>query len=166
MSTISITEKIMKHHYQVKFEWNGQTHYGVVDSFSPEAKKVAPKLRVEDAVLPICFILGADEITDIPTVFGNEYDKYVEAEYEKVQAVADKLSGCVVGMSFTVGVGDGNAFYLITQVKGARVKIEWRGFSGDRWVDQRFGLGGWVPKSQVAMFCRVGKPLFGRVRAW
>ena len=49
------------------------------------------------------------------------------------------------GKLFSVGVGDGCAFYVVTRVTKKTATVEWRGYHMDRWYDQVLGGGGTFP---------------------
>jgi len=143
-------------HYQVKFEWEGETRFGVVNEFGEEAKKHRKqgKLIVNDAILPVYYVVEESVVTDIPhgnyspfnpdggPLTDSEYDKYVFDEMRKAEELSGSLGeGEYVGALFSVGVGDGGAWYVVTKVKGKKCDIEWRGFDIDRYMDHFFGSG-------------------------
>lgn len=135
--------------YQVKFNhWEKGTTYGVVEAYSPEAKKYAKQgvAIVADALLPETYLVKDADLTDIPMEWSatnkDEYTRYVETEFEKAQALSDSLGdGVKVGKLFGIGVGDGTAWYVVTKVNKKTVNVEWRGFCADRWTDHYFGWG-------------------------
>jgi len=137
--------------YQVKWtDSKGQTHYGIIrerSGFNKDQYKNIPKgySIVEDAILPVCRAVPDTSITDIP--FGDfgtsEYDKFIKAEYEKAQALDEKLPirTVAVGALFHIGVADGSAPYVVTKVNKKTCDVEWRGFCPDRYYDHYFGAG-------------------------
>ena len=142
-------------HYQVKWTENGTTHFGIVrGDYDPVAKKHAPRLVVDDAVLPVYHVVDEALVTDIPCKFGrharntglvtggDELQQYVSAEFAKAQAVAAKVQGVVPGAMFRLGVADGLAFYVVVSVRGSKAEVEWRGFGADRYFDHHFKMGG------------------------
>jgi hypothetical protein len=151
----------MKHRYQVKFQWKGKSHYGIVSLYSNEAKDAAKSgnLLIEDAVTPQRFIVADDaNVVDVPS---EEYYKFLDTEFEKAtqvskEAVSKKKlypHGVVPGMLFSVGVADGSAWYVVKSVsKTGRCKIEWRGFCPDRWTDHYFGYGETVSAQKIAAY--------------
>ena len=158
------------HRYMVKFEHQGRTIFGICDSFSDEAKAANRKglAIVEDAVLPIRHEVEESRLVDIESGkfvklegkqgfgFDDEYHRYVQAEFEKAQALSDSLpDGVVKGKLFGVGVADGTAWYVVTKVNKKTCKVEWRSFCLDRYVDRWLGYGRTVPISDVAPYvCR------------
>lgn len=148
-------------YYLVKWLPRGANsyQYGVCNKYSPEAQahyEQTGKILIEDAISPIAHSVAVEDLISIPSTFGtNEFYDMIDAEMARVQALSDALpSGVVKGKLFRVPCGDGYAWYIVTKVNKKTVKIEWRGFSGDRWVDQRFGLGGNVPIEMVERFIR------------
>lgn len=148
-------------YYLVKWLPRGAAcyQYGVCNKYSPEAKahyEQTGKVLIEDAIFPVARSVAVEDLISIPSTFGtNEFYDMVEAEMTRVQAMSDALPpGVVKGKLFRVPCGDGYAWYIVTKVNKKTVKIEWRGFSSDRWVDQRFGLGGNVPVEMVEQFIR------------
>ena len=144
----------MAEHYQVKFQLNGQTVYGVCfNSSAPRSKQLGKKGLVEvcDAVLPRTYEIPEKDLTDIP--LSTEYDSkrgcmkdelslYVADEFDKAEKLSNSLKGFQPGKLFYIGVGDGNAHYIVTEVGKRTCKIEWRGFGADRYTDQILGWGG------------------------
>lgn len=130
--------------------------FGIVNSHSDEQKKrwkTHRQLIVEDAVTGKTWHCPAADMVFEEQKWedGNEYDAYVEKEYKKAVKLDKKVGkGVKIGKLFRMGVGDGYAFYVITSVTGNKVKVEWRSFQGDRWVDQMFGYGGSFRKKDVA----------------
>lgn len=164
----------MSSRYQVKFVKDNKTIYGIVES-SDEKKG---EFVVADAVFPISYRIRDTDLVDIPIGkfgpmpdgsmgFNDDYHYYVAEELAKAEALNARLKkpGAVVGKLFTVGVGDGYAWYVIIKVNKRTCKIEWRGFSGDRYVDQRYGYIKTVPTEDLLPFLRrfgsAGKRLFG-----
>lgn len=163
----------MKDRYQVKFEHPEKgTVYGIAEMYGPEAKKYAKKKQtiVADAITPETYLVADDNLIDIDFNFGlSEYDKYIAAEYQKAQAVSDKLTGVKVGKLFSIGVADGYAVYVITKVTKSSVDVEWRGFGGgDRYIDHYFGWGRKrVPLAEVKRYVDFTdgmKKIFARAR--
>jgi hypothetical protein len=150
----------MDRHYQVKFTWGKTTHFGVVDSFSDEAKKLPQgMLLVEDAVTPQRYKVVEADVVDVPMRFpDDEYHKYVDAEFAKAQAISDALpEGVHVGSLFSIGVADGSAWYVVTKVNKKTCKVEWRGFCMDRWTDHFFGYGRTVNIADVSRYTRFAR---------
>jgi len=130
--------------YKVKFQWQGETKYGiVVDDYNDEVPE--GYLLVEDGVTSQRYIVEDNKsVIDILfSVGGSEYDKFVNTEFEKTLKISDGLpEGLVVGKLFSIGVADGKAWYLVTKVNKKTCHIEWRGFCSDRYFDRHFGYGG------------------------
>ena len=114
-----------------------------------------PHILLEDAVGPKLWKVELDmyEIVEVPREGWSpkieecdEYEQFVQKEFEKAQKKSDSVEGLAKGKMFSVGVADGSAYYVITGVAKGGVKIEWRGFCPDRWTDRTFGYGGKFPK--------------------
>ena len=168
--TIDINSKDIPDLYQVKYrikpEYKGaykfpdcpekdlsQWQYGIVNQYSQEAKKLWKKekiLIIEDAILPINFPvqLSAFDVVDIPIGGDSEYDKFVNSEFNKA-IKQHNSSKSLVGKMFSMGVGDGNSYYIITKASKTKANIEWRGFSADRYHDQFLSGGGSFAINQI-----------------
>jgi len=141
--------------YQIKFKANGtipemlnkkgrgttEWAYGLIVEHDDDAKKhwkLNKCLVVEDAILPKKYLVNPRlfDIIYIPFAYNpyDEYTTFVEEEFEKAQK-RSWASKTLVGKMFSVGVGDGNAYYVVTKATKTKVTIEWRGFCLDRWVD-------------------------------
>jgi hypothetical protein len=143
--------------YQLKFRIKGKKiwHYGIAYTFSEEAKNLwamHEMIEVEDAVLPkkYRFKYSDAEVVSIPCNYPSEYDKYVDNQLEKAQKKSRSIEKGLKGKLFSVPVGDGSAYYIIKSEKANIVKIEWRGFSLDRWHDNYFQEGGEFNKDRIA----------------
>ncbi len=69
--------------------------------------------------------------------------EYVDSAFKAAQEKSDKLGNRFVkGKLFSVGVGDGSAYYEVVKVNPKTCVVEWRGFCPDRYVDQVLGYGG------------------------
>lgn len=146
-----------KDRYQVRYEWKGETRYGIARTHEKSSK--AGFIVIDDAILPMAVEVKDDsKVVDIPfgkdfptydpnTGYilkgGSEYDLYVDKasrEADKVSKAAGK--GVVVGKLFNIGVADGHATYIVTKVTKTKATVEWRGFGGgDRYTDHFFGFG-------------------------
>lgn len=146
----------MKKHYQVKVTALGRLRYGIADAHSAAAAAHATvgNVIVADATLPERFVVSESEVIDLP-LDDPEYSAHVRHEYAKAVA-ADKAAGpgLAVGRLFTVGVGDGAAYYIVTKVNKKTVRIEWRSFDPDRYRNLHFGAGGSFPRGMVEVFVR------------
>jgi hypothetical protein len=144
--------------YRVKYPFRDEMRYGIVSpEGSPEAKKAKPSgmLLVADAVLPFTAEVSERDVVDIPLESrqlprfnhqtqewegGDEYDQFVRAEHKRHEEIDAALPpGVHVGRLFQIGVADGLAYYVVTQLNGRRVTVEWRGFCPDRYTDHFFG---------------------------
>lgn len=133
--------------YQVKW-FQGGWRYGVVDRWSPTSVQYyqeEQRVIVDDATSLQRYVVNVDALTEIPISSNppDEYHQHVNEQYLIALGRSDALPpGLHVGKMFRTPVGDGYAYYVVTKVNKKTVKIEWRGFSLDRWVDFRFGAGG------------------------
>jgi len=160
--------------YQIKYRQNGSRkwRYGTVDKYHEEAKKAWASrhfLLVDDAIYPVAHWVDYDndEVEAIPFshefdretgCMKDEYSQYVHSEYAKAQKKSDAATGLVDKM-FSVGVGDGSAYYVIVKENKKTVKIEWRCFSCDNYMDQFMGIGGTFDKDRIEPFVRRGEGL-------
>ena len=98
-----------------------------------------------------------------------EYDRYINDVYKEHMRVSEEAGeGIHKGKMFSVGVADGCAFYVITKVNKKSVRIEWRGFHPDNWVDQTLGYGGSFPTHCIENHVKYAdgmKKLFGKKQA-
>ena len=154
--------------YQVKFKWNGKTLYGIVETYSDEAKAAAKKgnLIINDAVLPVYYEVKDDkDVVDIDSEYPSEVDKYVDNALREAIDLSNSLEGVKVGKLFSIGVGDGYAWYIITidfsqnwycinKVNRKTCVVEWRGFCADRWHDHHFQGGGTFPISEIERYVK------------
>lgn len=154
--------------YQVKWLAGSSWLYGIVSRWSPESIRhytASRQVIVDDAVLPICHIVNIDDLQSISMTFSppDEYTQYVENQYLSAKRRSDSLpAGLRVEKLFRVPKGDGYAHYIVTKVNKKTVDIGWRGYSLDRWVDDRFGYGGREKRETIEMFvagedARLGK---------
>lgn len=170
-------------HYEVYYNSRGpdgivRQRIGLVDQYGEDAEKLLAKgiLVVEDYILPYAQHCKMTEVTPIkevipldakPTNYMPLDCVITDAWQDYWQGLADeahkKLTKVGVGAMFYVPVGDGHATYVVTAMrkKGTECKVEWRGFSGDRWVCQQYGMGDWFRTKDVERMCCFRKePLF------
>lgn len=146
--------------YHVKWyeRGTGRWRFGVVDRFSEASIAYYNEERtviVFDAIMPERYVLNIDCLSDIPSSFQpqDEYYNYLDAQYQLAKTASDQLpAGLHKGKLFRTPVGDGHAYYVVTKVNKKTVDIEWRGFSGDRYVDMHFGGGGRYPRDMIEPF--------------
>jgi len=137
----------MADHYQVKFPHpvSGALILGIADVHSENAKAALARghLIIEDAILPVRYEVAENLVTDIRDLtFPNEFDRHINASLDAAIEVAKTVKGIQVGALLQCPRGDGYAWYVVTKVNKTTAKIEWRGFSHDRWVDRLFQWGG------------------------
>jgi len=148
--------------YQLKYrikDTNENWRYGVLDRYSDEAKKAWKKNRyliIEDAITPATYKINLTEfeVTPIEIDIGkgyekNEYNKFVEKSHSEAEKISQKVKKGLTGKMIRMGVGDGYAYYIIVNETPRTVKLEWRGFSADRWVDRMLGYGGNFSKKMI-----------------
>jgi hypothetical protein len=152
--------------YRVKYRRGGSNwKFGIV-YYSPweEQDKKAweehKALWVEDAVIPKGEWVYYEKDEIIPIEFGHwdpdnpdEFDAYVQKEYEKAKEKADKAEG-LVGKMFNVSVADGYATYVVVKENKKTVKVEWRGYNADRYTDAMMQSGGTFPKDRIEELVR------------
>lgn len=135
-----------RHHVRV-IGPQGETVYGLFrEPYGRERKPKPGYAFVEEAITGRLYEVHESRITDLPTEFDGEYDKYVEGELKIAQEHSWALpKGVRPGKLFSVGVADGCAYYLVTKTTKRTATIEWRGFGLDRYFDQVLGSGGTFP---------------------
>lgn len=158
----------LSHHYKVKFPWGRKTLYGIWHGkeahFSDGKRQAAEgKVWIEEAITGVYYEVPEPDITDIEDKWGtydrmtgeltdaDEYDMYVNVAYLKAKAKSDALPNraVVAGKMFQMPIADGSAYYVITRVNKTTVRVEWRGFCSDRWVDRMLGYGGSFRKQDI-----------------
>lgn len=143
--------------YQVKWRAGNDIKYGIVQRYNQRAEehfRQTGRVFVEDAIYPRAYDMDIAQLVPIPCTFEEcEYRNYVDAECNKAIDASDLLPDQICpGKLFRVCVADGYAWYVVTKVNKKTIRIEWRGFSLDRYVDRRFGYGGTFPKDMVGCF--------------
>lgn len=150
--------------YMVKFPVEGKICYGIHQEYDEESKKLAKSgfTIVHDAILPKAYKVKIKDMEEIKMEMGkyrngrwvdqDEYHTFVEDEFEKARKLSASLKGFVPGKLFSVGVADGNAWYVVTKVSGKSCTIEWRGFCLDRYMDHYLGYGGFYPVSKIKRY--------------
>jgi hypothetical protein len=125
-----------------------QPSIGVVRYFGPilkpskEEKAVLKRknLIVDDCLTPHSFEVNPARVKEASF---EEAEQFVEKAYKKAYKAAPKTFG--VGSLFSLPVGDGKAFYMVTAINRSHGEctVEWRGYGGgDRWTDHHFQWGG------------------------
>jgi hypothetical protein len=171
-------------HYEVYYNYRYpdgivRQRIGLVSSYDKDAEKQYAKgfLIIEDYILPFAQLCRIGEVTPIKDVIpaGTKPENYMPVDcvitdawqkhwVDLADEASKKLTKMGVGAQFTQPVGDGCAHYVVTAMRkrGSECKIEWRGFSGDRWVCQMFGMGGWYRTKDIKPLCCIGaKELIG-----
>lgn len=162
----------MKENMQVKFKVKDETRYGIVEEYSKEAKEAKKNGQsiVEDAITPRRYVLESKDLIEVPfsppiwnkeheEFLCGEYDEYVASEFKKALKISNELDNIGIGSLIMVPVADGWASYVVTKVNKKTCKIEWRGFSMDRWVDMMFGYGGTFDINLIEKIVNRGKAL-------
>lgn len=145
---------VFKDWHQVKWtDKDGNVQYGIVDHYSDDAKKMekmAPDLCVvSDAILPVRHAVEKAKITPIECNYPSEYDKHVDAVCKAAYKESRAMPAFGVGAMIKIGVADGYAHYAVVKMGKTTCKLEWRGFSLDRWTDLRWGYGKSVSISEA-----------------
>lgn len=172
----------MSDHYRVKFRRNGDWVYGTVRNVYKSTPRNYPEVEaaergmliVDDVILPVCYEVAEAEVIDIPYDYKADYredevNAYIEQRFETAKKTSDSIpEGTVApGSMFYIGVADGQAFYVVTEVREDENKceVEWRGYGGlDGYQDHWFGLGGTFPLDRVAKYVNAAQAahrLFG-----
>lgn len=143
--------------YQVKW-FAGFWRYGIVDRWGAESIRYYEEERnviVHDAIICAHHLISVDALVPINATYNpaDEYTAFVEEQFQIAKGRSDSLpDGLHPGKLFRVPKGDGYAWYVVTKVNKKTVDIEWRGYSLDRWVDDRFGYGGREKRETIEMF--------------
>jgi len=153
--------------YRVKWKSvkSGKYRYGIVSTFGEDVESQWNDNRnilIEDAITPTAKWVNYDKTEIVPLEFSypienDEYDLYVEEQLVKAQDESNDVTG-LVGKMFTVPVADGCSYYVVVKENKKTVKIEWRGFCLDRYVDEFLGYGGTFDKDRI-------EPLINRQEA-
>ena len=153
-----------KSRYQVSYVFRGQDRFGIVSSAKP---KVKGNLVIEDAVLPWAAEVPDDaNVKDIPltkdfptyyrdtgkiTKGGSPYDHFVNAAFVAATAASE-----AAGLASRSARCSPSAWRMARPTTSSRkvtktkATIEWRGFSGDRYMDHVFGWGKTVSITDAA----------------
>ncbi len=142
--------------YQVRVEGQTEIYYGIVDHL-PRARREFDRGNciVAHAYLPVSLAVPIASVTEIqlsrdPINQPDEYDRFVRAEYDRAQALSDSLGETLApGKLFSIGVADGQAWYVVTKVTPKTCTVEWRGFCADRYTDQVLGWEGTFPRRVI-----------------
>jgi len=149
-------------------------YYGVVHSYNQETRKyfeegnllVTIQLTGKQMLFPVTekamlTQYGNNDlvpfiVTSIPMNLDpenpDEFQKHVDEEFQKAKVKSDSLKGLKAGKLFSVGVADGQAWYVVTNVNKKTVIIEWRGFCLDNYYAPFVGEGGVFPKHTVEKY--------------
>jgi hypothetical protein len=151
-----MNEKLMDYYQVAWIDATGQKRYGVAQHYNKEAEKAFKQgfLLVSDAVLPVADRVALSVVRRLPTEFGGEYDKYIDAAHKEAVQTSEAVKQFGPGKLFSVGVADGSAWYVVTKVTKTTATVEWRGFCPDRYTDQVLGWGGSFPRRSIEPLCR------------
>lgn len=153
--------------YEVAFQLKGERRFGVLEQYSEEAIEQAKKglLIVEDGLLPERYLFKPEQlevavrfdkpkhVEGLPFAVYGEFDEWRDRATEEAMKVSEELGREIkVGKLLQVPRGDGYASYVVTKVNKTTCRLEWRGFSPDRWVDLRWGYGASVKLSEAKLF--------------
>jgi len=151
----------MPYRYHCRFEWSDGLHYGIVESYGPEAEeaKAEGKVLVACAVGPNSYLVPEDRVTDLDRMdhkgmkmldcgifWGmSEVDDFVALANLAHKIREDRLPDdgkLHVGHQFSTSVADGSANYVVVKVMKKNCDVEFRAWCADRWFDHHFGWGG------------------------
>jgi hypothetical protein len=150
--------KKMPDYGRIKFRLKGskgEYRYGEHDTYSDDVKKEWAKgyIIVEDAITPQAHALKVSDCEIVKIPYGNwdndEYWNHLDEELKKAQEKSEAVKNGYVGKLFSLGVADGCAYYVVIKETARKVKVEWRGFCPDRYVDQILGYGGTFDKNVI-----------------
>lgn len=144
--------------YEVRYTYDGETRYGVVDQYDDEAEEAIARGKwvVSDDILPQRTVLDPNQCTAIDWDDQGKKE-WEEASYNEAMKKAEALPDdrLCVGHIFSIGVADGHATYLVTKLTKTRATVEWRGWhNGDRYIDHYFGWGRSCPIKDVWGYVR------------
>jgi hypothetical protein len=161
--------------HEVKWTRGGKTFYGVV--FHQDNPDARGRVEVADAVLPKTYLVAEKDLVDIEFNVGrydmkthewvdqDEFHTYITQQCKAAEALSDSLpDGVHVGSLFSVGVGDGAAYYVVSKVGKRNCTVEWRGFCPDRYTAPVIGWGGSFPLHSIEPYVRRAKSkLFAKI---
>jgi hypothetical protein len=144
---------------------------GTISCYHESAKEyyADDKYIIRDIITGEEFIVAIDAVTN-PAKRDMELantiiDAWREHWEEFHQKINDSLKKFGPGAIFRIGVADGNATYLVTNVKGKYCTINWIGLCCDDYYDHHFRGGGVFQVKDVERYCSVGKKrIFGCAR--
>lgn len=125
-------------------------------------------LPINDAVLPDVHLVEATKITCVPmgelnydidrngfsAFFNDDFHRYIADEANKAKEFSRSLSGLKVGKLVSFFVADGRAYYVVTKINRKTVRLEWRNFSVDSYVEQVLGHDGLIDRETVEQIIR------------
>ena len=140
--------------YQVKWMQGTTPYYGIyVDPQYEKRQPVHNHSFVDDAVLPVRYEIETSRLEDIEPAYENEFAQYVKRRYELDRKRSDEAA-TMKHKLFSIPVGDGLAYYMITRVHGVSIRVEWRGYNLDRWQCPVLGRGGKFPRERIEAIVR------------
>jgi len=130
--------------YYVKFVLEGKPRYGIVNIWSKEGRMMvlAGYYLVKDAIFPLEVKMKKNRIIVADT---DGYCRFVKKEFEAAIREAKKIpyvDAVRAGHILGVGVVDGIAWYIVTEVEGETCRVSWRGWHPGRWRAPFLGWGG------------------------
>lgn len=147
--------------------------YGRVVHYGKEAKEAESRnmVLVEHTVLPQSFEINPAELTPVDPDYKTAERKNIAgyffgysecSDYASLSQILHDIRNSLlpkdklrVGHTFSVGVGDGYAYYVVTKVAKVNCTVEWRGFCPDNYRDGFFGFGGTFRVCDVARMAGV-----------
>ena len=145
---------------RVKFKTGGVIHYGIVKyCLTKETKelKLERKILVEDAIFPKGWTVFERNLVDASD---KEYENYVIQNFQIAKEKSDALpTGCVLGKLLRFEVYDGCVYYQIVKINKLTVKLQWRGYSLDRYFEPVLGYEGVMNKERCESYIQQSERL-------
>jgi hypothetical protein len=130
-----------------------------LDAYEGEQAQAALRdglVIVEDAVTGEPEWIDNDALTNIESSFNREqcsfddqYHAYVERHFAQARERSEALQSFDIGALIALPVGDGRAYYVVTELTDSSCTLQWRGFSPDRWQDHVLGWGGQFDRDRI-----------------
>ncbi len=150
--------------YRVKWLQGTTPYYGLyIDPQYEDPKPVPAHSFADDAVLPVRYEVETSCLEDIPNVYPSEWTEYVERKFMLARERAAEAK-TMKHKIFTIPVADGVAHYMVTRVHGRSIRVEWRGYSLDRWYCPVLGKGGKFPRERIEAIVQREEALAAMVR--
>ena len=144
----------------VRFEAGGEERFGHVCSRPAEEVRLCAArglLLISDEIFPTCHRLPPAQVMvvkELPWDAQNPLIRHRERLLSAAQEASSKVKGFGPGKMFSIPVGDGLAWYVVTKVTAKTAAVAWRGFHCDNWRDLTLDHGGAFPRGVIEQHVR------------